>query len=84
MVEWLRICLPVQGTELNPWSWKTPHALEQLGPCTPQREPECPEPVLCKERPRREQPAHGNEEQPPHRSRDSAQPKIKEKMKVRR
>ena len=31
VVQWLRICLPMQGTW--PWSGKIPHAAEQLSPC---------------------------------------------------
>ena len=32
MAQWLRICLPVQGTGFEPWSGRVPHAAEQLGP----------------------------------------------------
>ena len=31
--QWVRICLPMQGTGFNPWSWKIPRAAEQLGLC---------------------------------------------------
>ena len=33
VVQWLRICLPVQGTLVNPWSGKIPHAAGQLSLC---------------------------------------------------
>ena len=32
VVQWLRICLPMQGHGFEPWSGKIPHAAEQLGP----------------------------------------------------
>ena len=33
VVQWLRICLPMQGTWVKPWSGKIPHAADQLSPC---------------------------------------------------
>ena len=36
---WLRICLPVQGTQVDPWSGKIPHAAEQLSLCATTTEP---------------------------------------------
>ena len=30
VAQWLRICLPMQGTGFKPWSGKIPHAAEQL------------------------------------------------------
>ena len=33
-VHWLRIHLPMQGTGFDPWSGKTPHAVEQLSLCS--------------------------------------------------
>ena len=36
------IHLPVQGTEFDPWSEKTPRAAEQLSPCTTTAEPTFP------------------------------------------
>ena len=32
VAQWLRICLPMQGTQVEPWSGKISHAAEQLGP----------------------------------------------------
>ena len=32
VAQWLRICLPMQGTQAESWSRKIPHAAEQLGP----------------------------------------------------
>ena len=33
VVQWIRICLPMQGTWVRPWSEKIPHALELLSLC---------------------------------------------------
>ena len=41
VVQWLRICLPMQGHRFNPWSGKIPHDLEQLCPCISTDEPTC-------------------------------------------
>ena len=30
--QWLRICLPMQGTWVRTLVWEDPHATEQLGP----------------------------------------------------
>ena len=32
VAQWVRICLPMQGTRFDPWSVKIPHAAEQLKP----------------------------------------------------
>ena len=37
--EWLRICLPMQGTQVPPRSGKTAHATGQLSPCAHLRKP---------------------------------------------
>ena len=39
VVQLLRICLPMQGTWVNPWSGKIPCAVEQLSPCSTTTEP---------------------------------------------
>ena len=39
VVQWLRICLPMQGHEFNPWSGKIPYVRRQLSPCTTTTEP---------------------------------------------
>ena len=39
VVQWLRVCLPMQGTRFKPWSGKIPHAAEQLKPCATTTEP---------------------------------------------
>lgn len=31
VLQWLGICLPVQGTQFDPWSERVPHAVGQLG-----------------------------------------------------
>ena len=41
VVQWLRICLPMQGHGFEPWSGKIPHAAEQLSPCATTTEPTC-------------------------------------------
>ena len=66
VVQWLRICLPMQGTRFKPWSGKIPHAVEQLGPWATITEPARLEPVLRNKRGRdNERPAHRDEEWPP-------------------
>ena len=54
LIQWLRICLAIQGHRFNPWSGKIPHVLEQLSLCTQTTEPPlcslCPtttEPLRC-------------------------------------
>ena len=32
VAQWVRICLPMQGTRIDSWSVKIPHATEQLKP----------------------------------------------------
>ena len=42
VAQWLRICLPLQGTQVRalvPWCRKIPHAAEQLSPCATTTEP---------------------------------------------
>ena len=41
VVQCLGIHLPLQGTQVNPWSRKIPHAAEQLSPCAATTEPMC-------------------------------------------
>ena len=41
VVQWLRIWLPMQRTQFDPWSWKIPHALGPLSPCNTTTEPAC-------------------------------------------
>ena len=41
MAQWIRICLPVQGTRVHPWSEKTPHTEEQLNMCATTTESTC-------------------------------------------
>ena len=45
--QWIRICLPMQGTRFDPWSEKIPHASEQLSlpklsPCAATTEAQAP------------------------------------------
>ena len=51
VVQWLRICLPMQGTRFDPWSGKIPPALGQLSMCATTPEPARCEPVLCNDKP---------------------------------
>ena len=54
VVQWTRLCLPMQGHSFEPWSWKIQHATKQLRTCVPQLQthvlqllkPVCLEPVL--------------------------------------
>ena len=39
VVQWLRIGLPMQWTQVWSLLWKIPHALRQLSPCVPAAEP---------------------------------------------
>ena len=56
----------MQGTRVEPWSEKIPHATEQLGPWATTTEPARLEPVLRNKRGRdSERPAHRDEEWPP-------------------
>ena len=62
VVEWIRICLPMQGHGFDPWSGKIPRAAEQLSPCAPKYwGPRTLKPVLLNKRSHRnEKPAHLN------------------------
>ena len=58
VVQQLRICLAIQGTWVQPWSGKIPHAAGQLSICTT-----TPEPVFCNKRSLlNEKPAHSNKD----------------------
>ena len=39
VAQWLRICLPMQGTWVQSLVGKIPHATEQLSPCATTTEP---------------------------------------------
>ena len=63
VAQWLRICLPMQGTRVEALSGKIPHAAEQLSPCATTAEPVCLEPMLHNKRSHcNEKPMHCNEE----------------------
>ena len=34
MTQWIRICLPMEGTQIDPWSGKISQIMEELSPCT--------------------------------------------------
>ena len=66
VTQWLRICLPMQGTRVRALVWKIPHAAEQMGPWATATEPARLEPVLRNKRGQdSERPAHRDEEWPP-------------------
>ena len=46
MVQWLRICLAMQGYRFDPWSGKIPHAMAQLSLFATTTKPECLESML--------------------------------------
>ena len=63
VVQWVRICLPVQDTQVQSLDWEYPRALEQLSLCSTTTEPAYLEPVLCnKRRHLSEKPVHCQEE----------------------
>ena len=41
VAQWLRIACQCRGHRLESWSWKIPHAAEQLSPCATTTEPTC-------------------------------------------
>ena len=67
MAQWLRICLPMQGTRVRALVWEDPTCCGATGPVSPVfTEPAHLEPVLCNKRGRDgERPAHRDEEWPP-------------------
>ena len=65
MAQWLRICLPMQGTRVQALVWEDSTCLGTTGPVSHITEPEGLEPVLCNKRGRdSERPAHRDEEWP--------------------
>ena len=67
MVQWIRICLPMQGTRVWSLLWKDPTSRGAAKPvCCNYWSPSNPETTLCKERSHcNEKPSHRNEEQHP-------------------
>ena len=60
--QWLRVHLPIQGTQVHFLLWEDSHATWQLGPCKPKKLA-CLKPVLHKRRSHcNEKPAHGSKE----------------------
>ena len=68
MVQWLRICLPMQGTHVRSLSGKILHALEQLSPGATNTEAHILEPVLCNKRSHRNERPHTAMKSSPVRS----------------
>ena len=63
VVQWSRICLPMQGTWVQSLAQKIPHAMGQLSPCATTTEPVSLEPALCNVRSHHdEKPADCNKE----------------------
>ena len=67
MVQWIRICLPMQGTQVWSLVWKDPTSRGAAKPvCCNYWSPSNLETTLCKERSHcNEKPSHRNEEQHP-------------------
>ena len=66
MAQWLRICLPMQGTQVRALVWEDPTCRGAAGPVSTITEPARLEPVLRNKRGRdSERPANRNEEWPP-------------------
>ena len=60
----MRVCLPIKGHGLDPWTEKIPHAVGQLNPWPQLLKPKRPEPTLySKGSHHSEQPEHSNREQ---------------------
>ena len=86
MVQWLRIRLPVQGTQVQSPVQEDSTRYEQLNPCTATTEPTSLEPMLwnkrskCNEKPRTPQlessPCFPQLEKSPRSKEDPARPKI--------
>ena len=52
VAQWLRTCLPLQGTRFKPWSGKNPHATEQRSLCATTTEARAPgAPALQQKKP---------------------------------
>ena len=66
VAQWLRICLPMQGTRVRALVWEDPTCRGAAGPIGTATEPARLEPVLRNKRGRdSERPAHRDEEGPP-------------------
>ena len=87
VVQWLRICLTMQGTQLDLWSGKIPFAMEQVSPCainycTHMLWSPCSATGETNEKPmhhnQRVAPAQHNQRKPTHSNEDPEQPKINE------
>ena len=66
MAQWLRVCLPMQGTRVRALVWEDPTCRGATGPVSHIAEPARLEPVLRNKRGRdSERPAHRDEEWPP-------------------
>ena len=65
MAQWLRICLPMQGTRVRALVWEDPTCCGATGPVSQTTEPARLEPVLRNKRGRdSERTAHRDEEWP--------------------
>ena len=80
MVEWLRIHLPMQETQVQPLVWEDPTAAEQLSSRATSMEARAPEPMLRSKRSHysekptphnRVAPAHPNDRKPTQQQRPS-------------
>ena len=65
VVQWLRICLPLQGAWVRSWPREVPHSLEQLSPGHGNNwSLHTLVPLLCKKRSCHEKPTHHRETSP--------------------
>ena len=75
VVQWIRTCLPMQGTQLPSLVREDPTCCGATKPML--LSPRTLEPVLCNKRSHcNEKPAHLNERKPMHSNEDPAQPKV--------
>ena len=85
MVQWLRIQVPMQGTQVRAQSWKIPHAMKQLSLNATTTVPTHSRACALLDRPprwaahawqQRADPAHRKQRKPVHSNKDQAQPKV--------
>ena len=78
VVQWIRICLPMQGMCVDPWSGKIPHATEKLNLWVTSTEPELWSPFSAIREAVAMRSRHNAMKSSPHASKeDPVQPKIK-------
>ena len=78
VVQWLRICLTMQGTQLDLWSGKIPFAMEQVSPCAINYCTHMLWSPCSATGETNEKPMYHNQRKPTHSNEDPEQPKINE------